>query len=91
MNNQNVTVIMYHYVRDLINSRYPDIKGLDIRSFKNQIEFIKKNYNIIKMEDYYNILGVDENASQDDIKKAYRKLGLMKNLPKKFRDFYSSS
>jgi len=43
---------MYHYVRDLINSRYPDIKGLDIRSFKNQIEFIKKNYNIIKMEDF---------------------------------------
>jgi len=52
MNNQNVTVIMYHYVRDLINSRYPDIKGLDICSFKNQIEFIKKNYNIIKMEDF---------------------------------------
>jgi peptidoglycan/xylan/chitin deacetylase (PgdA/CDA1 family) len=43
---------MYHYVRDLINSRYPDIKGLDICSFKNQIEFIKKNYNIIKMEDF---------------------------------------
>lgn len=52
MNNQNVTVIMYHYVRDLINSRYPNIKGLDICSFKNQIEFIKKNYNIIKMEDF---------------------------------------
>ena len=29
------------------------------------------------MEDYYNILGVDENASQDDIKKAYRKLSLI--------------
>ena len=46
-----VTVVMYHYVRDLKNSRYPNIKGLDIEKFKKQIKFFKENYNFIRMED----------------------------------------
>ena len=46
-----VTVVMYHYVRDLKNSRYPNIKGLDIDKFKKQIKFFKENYNFIKIED----------------------------------------
>ena len=43
---------MYHYVRDLTNSRYPGIKGLDIEKFKKQIKYIKSKYNVIKMEDF---------------------------------------
>jgi len=46
-----LTVVMYHYVRDLKNSRYPEIKGLDINLFKEQISFLKKNYNIVRIED----------------------------------------
>lgn len=49
--NSEVTVVMYHYVRDLKNSRYPNIKGLDIEKFKKQIKFFKENYNFIRMED----------------------------------------
>lgn len=41
------SVVMYHYVRELKNSRYPDIKGLETELFIEQIEFLRKNYNII--------------------------------------------
>ena len=42
----SVTVVMYHYIRDLKKSRYPAIKGLDYKLFKTQIEYFLKNYNI---------------------------------------------
>lgn len=42
---------MFHYVRDLNKSKYPDIKGLDFELFKEQIEFLDRNYNFIKTED----------------------------------------
>ncbi len=48
--NQEVTVVMYHYVRDLKYSRYPEIKGLDVDLFKGQLEFLAKHYNFITME-----------------------------------------
>ena len=34
-------ISMYHYVRDLKNSRYPDIKGLDVDLFYEQMMFFK--------------------------------------------------
>jgi peptidoglycan/xylan/chitin deacetylase (PgdA/CDA1 family) len=47
----NITIVMYHYVRDLVNSRYPEIKGLDLQSFINQIDYLRKNYSIITIEE----------------------------------------
>lgn len=45
------TVIMYHYVRDLANSRYPEIKGLDIALFRKQIDALEERFKFIKIED----------------------------------------
>ncbi len=42
-----LTVVMYHYVRDLRHSRYPEIKGLSKDDFEEQIQYIKKHYNVI--------------------------------------------
>lgn len=47
MKNDRFSVVMYHYVRDLQNSRYPAIKGLDVRLFKEQLAYFKKYYNFI--------------------------------------------
>ena len=53
-----LSVVMYHYVRDLKNSRYPDIKGCDVQLFKEQILFLRKHYNLVTVEQvldaYYN-------------------------------------
>lgn len=46
-----VTVVMYHYVRDLKNSRFPEIKGCDVRFFKEQVGYIKKHYNPVTVEE----------------------------------------
>lgn len=46
----NLTIVMYHYVREIKNSRYPKIKGLEFEGFKRQLDFLKTNYTIIKAE-----------------------------------------
>ncbi len=47
----SLTIVMYHYVRDLEKSRYPHIKGLDYKMFKQQVEFFKNNYKVVTMEE----------------------------------------
>lgn len=41
---QPLTIVMYHYVRDLVRSRYPAIKGLPLDEFKGQLDYLKRNY-----------------------------------------------
>lgn len=44
-------ISMYHYTRDLIHSRYPEIKGLAYDLFEKQLQFFKKNFTVVTMED----------------------------------------
>lgn len=46
----NLNIVTYHYTRDLSHSRYPNIKGLDIPLFREQIYFFKSNFNVVEME-----------------------------------------
>lgn len=44
-------IVMYHYTRDLEHSRYPKIKGLDVRMFRHQIEFFRQKFSAVTMEE----------------------------------------
>jgi hypothetical protein len=48
---RRVTVVMYHFVRDLRHARYPRIKGLDRRDFAGQLDYIRRHYQVVRMED----------------------------------------
>ena len=47
---RQVTIITYHFVRDLAHSRYPEIKGLPLEHFREQVAYIKKYYQPIRMQ-----------------------------------------
>ena len=51
MEKQTVTIIMYHYVRNLKKSRYPEIKGLDLALFQEQLDFLEKQFHFITTEE----------------------------------------
>ena len=46
-----ISIVMYHYVRNIKSSRYPNIKGLEYELFKEQIEWMDKNYQFVTIED----------------------------------------
>lgn len=46
-----LTIVMYHYVRDLRRSRFPRIKGLDRADFRGQLEYIARHYAVVTMEE----------------------------------------
>lgn len=46
-----ISVIMYHYVREIKNSQFPKIKGIETQLFLNQIKYLNKYYQFVTIED----------------------------------------
>lgn len=42
-----LTIVMYHYVRDLAQSRYPRIKGRTLEAFRGQLDHIAAHYEVV--------------------------------------------
>ena len=47
----DLTIVMYHYIRPIIGSEFPGIKGLEIEGFKRQLDFLENNYSIVSSEE----------------------------------------
>ncbi|MBE5946745.1 MAG: polysaccharide deacetylase [Lachnospiraceae bacterium] len=47
---------MYHYTRDLKHGRYPQIKGLDVELFRQQLDFFEQNFSVVCMEEVLDAL-----------------------------------
>ena len=46
-----ITIVMYHYVRPIQGSKYPRVKGLELDSFKRQLDYLSLNYNFVTASD----------------------------------------
>jgi len=46
-----LTIVTYHFVRDLRNSRYPAIRGRDLAEFSQQIDYFGRHYEIVDTHD----------------------------------------
>jgi peptidoglycan/xylan/chitin deacetylase (PgdA/CDA1 family) len=47
---QRLTIVAYHYVRDLARSRYPAIKARDLSEFRRQLDHVAANYTVVTAE-----------------------------------------
>ncbi len=65
MTKEKCTVVMYHYVRNMHETDYPGIKGLLVEKFRKQVDFLKKSYSIISLEDYIRFLNKEEKIPQN--------------------------
>ena len=61
----DITIVMYHYVRKIEKSKYPKIKGLEFSSFCRQLDYLNDNYKIIKVEEIINCLKTGEKLPQN--------------------------
>src|SRR3989344_5105592 len=48
---KTLTIIMYHYVRDVEKTDFPNINALSVAKFVKQIEKLEKEYTFVSLED----------------------------------------
>lgn len=62
-----LTIVMYHYVRDLKNSRYPEIRGLSVDFFREQLQYILKYYRVITMQNLFEAIKGNKKLSKNSL------------------------
>ena len=60
-------IIMYHYVREY-NPQYPFFRFLDIKNFKNQLDFLENKYGFLKRDEWESYtLGAKNDKTKDKV------------------------
>ena len=49
-----LSIVMYHYVRPIKESKFPGIKGLELEGFKRQLDYLSENFSIASTEEIIN-------------------------------------
>ena len=55
-----LTIVMYHYVRPIKGTEYPGIKGLELDGFLRQLDYLNEEYTIISQNDVVNAIKRDK-------------------------------
>ncbi len=55
-----ITIVMYHYVRPIEGSSWPEIKGLELEGIKRQLDYLLANFIVISAEDVIHAVKFDE-------------------------------
>ena len=50
--NNSLSIIMYHNVKEVKKPQFPKLNVLEFSEFKNQLDYLQKNYNILGFEDF---------------------------------------
>ncbi len=59
---KQVTIVMYHYVRELRYTKYPKIKGLLASQFREQLLYMQKYYEFVTVEDCIRAVESDDTS-----------------------------
>jgi peptidoglycan/xylan/chitin deacetylase (PgdA/CDA1 family) len=60
-----ITIVMYHYVRPIKYSSWPEIKGLELEGFRRQLDYLLANFKIISAEDVIHAVKFDNTLPKD--------------------------
>ena len=61
------TIVMYHYVRELPYTRYPEIKGLKTSLFREQLLYLKKYYTFVRAKDLISTIYEDRSLPENAV------------------------
>ena len=59
-----LTAVTYHFVRDIVGSKWPNLKGINCKEFNEQIRFFRRNYNFVSFCDLIDCLDGGELPSK---------------------------